>query len=108
MKKDGIKVIKLGTGKIASQYPAKAQIISKDDTVVLRAVGDVNASIMKNKSYNEVYGICTVMNWECKLEGIGTASKVENTGNNKYTIKFKVPDAIKPKENKEKDAKNSN
>ncbi len=107
LKADGIKVITLGTGKIAAQYPAKAQVISKDDTVILRAVGDVNPDVLNKKAYNEVNGICTVMNWECELNGIGTASKVEKTGNNKYSIDFTVPDKIKTEEDKEQNAEST-
>ncbi len=106
LKKDGIKVITLGTGKIASQYPEKAQVISKDETVILRSVGEVDPQILENKSYSEVDGICSAMNWECELNGIGTSNKVEKINNKKFKIDFTVPDAVKIQK-KEQDEKNS-
>lgn len=96
LKKDGIDVISLGKGKIASQYPS-SQVISKDDTVILRGVGDVDYSILEGTSYNEADGICRVMNWECTFNGIGDVKKVEQERDTKYTLTLDVPNKLKQK-----------
>ncbi len=93
---DGINVIKLGTGDIVSQYP-ESQVISKDDSVILRGVGDVNYTILEDKSYSEASGICKVMNWECTYSGMGSVTKVEQKSNTKYTLTLEVPEKIKSK-----------
>ncbi len=97
----GIKVITLGDGKIASQYPS-SQVISKDDTVILRGVGDVDYAVLEGTTYNEADGICRVMNWECEFNGIGDVKKVEQERETKYTLTLDVPDKLK-KETEESD-----
>ncbi len=100
---DGINVIALGNGDVVSQYP-KSQVISKDDTVVLRGVGDVDYNILEEKSYNEAAGICKVLNWECTYSGMGFVTKVEKTSETKYKLTLEVPEKIKSK-TEEKDDK---
>ncbi len=100
LENDGIKVISLGDGKIASQYPS-SQVISNDDTVILRGVGDVDYSILEGTSYNEADGICQVMNWECTFNGIGDVKKVEQERETKYTLTLDVPDKLKKEEEEE-------
>lgn len=91
---DGMNVIRLGSGDVVSQYP-EAQVISKDDTVILRGVGDVDYNILKDKSYSEASGICKVMNWECSYSGMGSVTKVEKNSDTKYTLELDVPEKIK-------------
>ncbi len=101
LESSGIEVITLGDGKIASQYP-NSQVISKDDTVILRGVGDIDYAVLEGTSYNEADGICQVMNWECDFNGIGDVKKVEQERETKYTLTLDVPDKLK-KETEESD-----
>lgn len=107
MKSDGIKVITTGEGKILSQYPSSSQIISKDETVILRGQGSFKPSDLEGKTYNEAYGICQAMEWKCNLSGMGTVTKVTNTSNDEYTVILTPPNKLTSTEDKEsKNAKN--
>ncbi len=102
LEEDGIKVISLGTGKIAAQYPS-SQVISKDDTVILRGVGDVDYKVLEGTSYSEADGICRVMNWECTFNGIGDVKKVEQERETKYTLTLSVPEELQKQEEETSD-----
>ena len=105
LKDQGIKVIILGEGNVIKQFPTFGQVVSKDETIVLRAEGEEEAQILINKSRNEVTNICNAMDWDCTLTGVGIASNVVSEGvsvNVEFTLPEIIANRVKKEENDER------
>lgn len=94
LKKDGMKVITIGDGKINNQYPDKKQIISKNQTIVLHADGTYDSKTMVGLSFMDSYAICQAMDWQCSYSGNGNVAKVESTEQNYYNITLQPPNGV--------------
>lgn len=106
----GIKTIVLGTNKIIKQIPAGNQVISKDETIILRGEGEIDISILKDRDMNQVANICDIMEWNCSFSGIGQATNVINDNGNivvEFTLPQKIIDYVKKDEENNETNENS-
>lgn len=90
---DGIDVYTIGEGEIIAQYPSNEQQISNDETVILMASNDYNPQEMVGLNYNQAYGVCQVLNYNCQFSGLGEVSEVTKD-DDLYIIKMQAPDNI--------------
>lgn len=82
-------IIKVGSGKITSQYPKSGQLLSDDQNVILFGTDDMAFPDVRGYTYNETVAVCNALNVTCNFSNTGTSVKsVTNESENKYKIKM--------------------
>lgn len=82
-------IIKVGSGKITSQYPKNGQLLSDDQNVILFGTDDMAFPDVRGYTYNETVAVCNALNVTCNFSNTGTSVKsVTNESENKYKIKM--------------------
>lgn len=99
-----IKTIVLGSGNIESQYPNPDQVISNDQSIILRGSGDVDINILKGKSIFDGQNIAKLMGWNLEINGVGTINNVTLNENGIIVCECSFPNKVNEEINKRRNA----
>ena len=88
---NAIATYKIGTGNVITQYPPAGVVMSANETITLKADGEFDANAFMSMTYNQAFGICKVMNWDCKINGMGSVTTVEKLSDTSYQLTLEPP-----------------
>lgn len=94
LNQNGINVISLGSGNVSAQYPLASQVISNDQSIILRGEGDVDPQIMVGLSVNQVQVICQLMGWQYQINGNGNVVSVTQAEDGGLIIECGLPPSV--------------
>ncbi len=82
-------VVKIGNGKITSQYPKAGQKIATDQKVILIGTKNLKMPDITGYTYNEAVAVCNELDVTCEFKNQGSYVKsVKEQSDAKYQIKM--------------------